>query len=310
MITRLENIIRHNFLKKVIAVIVASVLWVFVMDDQNPVIEGSYTVPLAVTGVSPEYRAIYQDQQVKIKLRAPRSYFVNYGNSDFRAFVNMANYVEGTFDVETEASYPQGFELISTSPEIIRVKLDPIIEKQMPVDIIVTGSLPEGQGVKSITKSSENVTVVGPRTAVESVTRVIGYAGLSNNTEDFNLQTSLTAINEDGRTVSNVRIVPSAINVFVDIETNIIKKSVPVTAEITVPSGWEISNKKIEPETLELSGTKENLDKVASLKIPVITIQPGPQIYKKTFNVEIPDGVMAMSNDVVVTVEIRKKLGG
>ena len=307
MITRLKNIIRHNFMQKLIAVIIASFLWIFVMDDQNPVIEGSYTVPLTVTGVAKNYKAIYTEQPVKIKLRAPRSYFVNYNTADFRAFVNMTNYVEGEFDVSTEAAYPQGFEFVSINPETVHIQLDPFIERQFPVEVIVTGSLAEGRGLKSIQKSQEKVTVVGPKTAVETVKRVIGYAGLSNNQDDFRLQVPMTAINEDGREVRGARVIPTSIDVDIDIETNIRKKTVPVSADIVAADNWEISGVKIEPEQVEISGVEDIINPIESIKNVQQTIPAGSKLFRKNCKLALPEGVTSSVEQISVTVELKKK---
>ncbi len=73
MIARIGGIMRHNILEKFIAVFAAIVLWIVVMEDQNPVIEGSYTVPLSFVNVPEGYKALHGNQQIKIRLRGPRS---------------------------------------------------------------------------------------------------------------------------------------------------------------------------------------------------------------------------------------------
>ena len=53
MMNRINSIFRRNLPAKIVALGVAVVLWVVVMSDQNPAIEGSFTVPVAVVN-SPE----------------------------------------------------------------------------------------------------------------------------------------------------------------------------------------------------------------------------------------------------------------
>ena len=48
MINRINSIFRRNLPAKILALCVAVILWVVVMNDQNPAIEGSFNVPLAV----------------------------------------------------------------------------------------------------------------------------------------------------------------------------------------------------------------------------------------------------------------------
>ena len=48
MMTRLRGIVQHNLPAKIAALIVAVVLWLYVMNDQNPAMEGTYTVPVTI----------------------------------------------------------------------------------------------------------------------------------------------------------------------------------------------------------------------------------------------------------------------
>ena len=44
----LRSLVQHNLLAKIAALIVAIVLWLYVMNDQNPSMEASYTVPVVM----------------------------------------------------------------------------------------------------------------------------------------------------------------------------------------------------------------------------------------------------------------------
>ena len=46
---RLIDLFRHNALKKIIALVAAFCMWLFVMMEQDPEIEDTYTVPLTMS---------------------------------------------------------------------------------------------------------------------------------------------------------------------------------------------------------------------------------------------------------------------
>ena len=52
MMTRLRALIQRNLPAKIIALVVAVVLWLFVMNEQNPQIEGSFTVAVDLVGMA------------------------------------------------------------------------------------------------------------------------------------------------------------------------------------------------------------------------------------------------------------------
>ena len=307
MIARINSIIRHNVMEKLIAIIAATVLWVVVMEDQNPVIEGSYSVPLSFVNVPEGYKVLHGSQPIKIQLRGPRSYFVNYEDKDCRAFSNLSGLEEGDHEIKIEASFPPGFELIAVTPDQTQIKLDAYIERQMPADLIVTGAAGANATVTKVSQSAETVTIIGSRTAVESVTRVIGYVGLSGNKADFSLQVPMTPINEDGRAVPDVRSVPSLMNVDVSIELDLIRKTVPIEADIIAAEGFEIEQVTIDPAQVEIAGKDTVLNPVDNIQTESITVPLGDKSVKQTVGLLVPDGVTANIKEVTVEVRMKEK---
>lgn len=303
---KIKNILSRNKLRKVIALILSISLWVYVMGAQNPVIEDSYRVKVSLINNNPDaYRAEYDtEKDAKILLSAPRSYFIDYSENDVHAYIDVSSYGEGEFDVPIEASYPKGFELLKISPETIEVKIEPIIERQMELQVIPSGSPTPNTVVKSI-DAPKNVAVVGAKKFVESVTQVIGYVGLAGEDKDFELNVPMTAIDENGRSVETVRVVPSSINVFVDIEKGA-KKILPIIADVTAPSGREISKITVNPATIEIEGIEGYINSVDSLRTESITIPTGQDVYKNYLSVVVPEGVVNLEpKRVFVTVELK-----
>ncbi|MBR2179532.1 MAG: hypothetical protein IJ862_03950 [Selenomonadaceae bacterium] len=308
MIAQINNLFRRNLLAKISSIIAAILLWIIVMDNQNPVIEGSYTVPLSFTEVPEGYKVLHNDQTIKVNLRGPRSYFVNYESKDCRAYANLNGLDEGSHEVNIEAKFPQGFELVSVVPNQTQIKLDPYIERQMPADLIVTGAAGANATVTKVTQSSDVVTVIGARTAAESVTRVIGYVGLSGNKEDFSLQVPMTAINEDGRALQDVRVVPSFMNVEVKITLGLMKKTVPIEPDIVMAEGWEIAKITLDPEQIEIAGQETLVNPIDKIKTQTVTVPLGETSIKQTLNLVIPNGITVKSNQIDLTVELKQKV--
>ena len=307
MISHITNIFRRNLFEKIASVIIAILLWIIVMDDQNPVIEGSYTVPLSFSDVPEGYKVLHTDQPIKVNLRGPRSYFVNYESKDCRAYSNLNGLDEGDHEVKIEAKFPQGFELVSISPNQTQIKLDPYIERQMPADLIVTGAAGANATVTKVTQSSNTVTIIGSRTAAESVTRVIGYVGLSGNKEDFSLQVPMTAINEDGRALQDVRVVPSFMNVDVKIELGLMKKNVPVDPEIIVSEAYEIEKVTVDPDQIEIAGKESVISPIEKIKTQALTVPLGDKSIKQQVKLIVPESVTTKLKEVTINVELKQK---
>lgn len=307
MITQIIDIFRRNFLKKLVALIVAFFMWVYVMAEQDPEINDSYVVPLSISNVPYEFIALCDVKNVKIKARAPRSYFAKYDANAFRIYANLEGLEEGEHTITPQVIMPQGFELLEIAPATVSVKLDPLIEQQMPIEIATSGTLAQDSAIKEIERSMDIVTVVGSKSFVEQVARVIGNVNLANNSSSFEVQIPMHAIDDKGNIVERVRVVPSVITVSVDVESGLKRRIVPVVPELTVADGWELTKITVEPAQIEISGAESAVNSVVTLKTLPVSVQTGQRQFKSNLKLVVPEGVTLREYEVTVSAEVVRK---
>lgn len=307
MITQILDLFRRNLLQKLIALVAAFLMWVYVMADQDPPIEGSYTVPLTISNAPYELMPICADKAILVEARAPRSNFVKYDANAFRVYANLEGLGEGEHQITPQVVMPQGFELVETNPAFVNVKLDPLTERQMPIEIMTTGAVAQDSVIKEIVKSMDTATVVGPKSFVDLASRVYGTVNLSGNTSSFELQIPMRTVDNKENVVPFVRVVPSVITVSVDIEGGFKKRIVPVVPELTAPEGWELTKINVEPAQIEISGTDSALNSIITLKTVPFTVQTGQKLFKSTLKLIVPEGVTVKNDEVTVSAEVIRR---
>ena len=306
MFEQIKEGLQRNKLKKIISLILSIALWFYVMGEQNPVIEDSYRVPITLRDSTPQEKAPFYDAdtEARVVLSAPRSYFIDYNESDIKAYIDISSYNEGEYDVKVEANYPKGFELVNIFPETVHIKIEPIIERQMNLELIPSGAPKQGNLVTGI-ESPQNVTVVGTRSASYNVNKVVGYIGITGEDRNFDLNVPLSAVDENGREVKNIRVVPAAVDVTVKIEPSI-KKKIPVVANLKVPAGKEISNLKVEPSTVEVEGTAYEVDNINSINTVETKIPEGSDKFNAVLKLApLTEHVTVYADEVFVTGELK-----
>ncbi|MCI6753305.1 YbbR-like domain-containing protein [Selenomonas bovis] len=309
MMNRINSIFRRNLPAKIVALGVAVVLWVVVMSDQNPAIEGSFTVPVAVVNSPEGYKVTKSEDTVKIKVRGARSLFVSATADDFRAYVDLGGAEAGKQSYKVQTALPQGFELVEVQPETVEFNLDKIIQKQVRADVIVTGNSAPGTTVAKVTQASSIVTIEGPQSAVESVTRVVGYVGLSGNSTDFDLQVPLTALNADGREVHDVKVVPSVTEVTVQLARGLTKKIVTIHPVLdgSLPDDLTLSEVRTDPIKLEIAGESKVLAPLSSVDTEKIDLSKVTGSEKLTVRLNLPNGVTVTNPEISVNIVVKKK---
>ena len=79
---------KHEWwLPKIFCLIAACALWVYVMNEQNPMVENTYTVPVEVRNLDRSLVATNVPLKVKAKIRMPRSDMVYMRSDNIKAFL-------------------------------------------------------------------------------------------------------------------------------------------------------------------------------------------------------------------------------
>ena len=304
MITRVKNIFRYNLPVKAAALAVAVVLWLVIMAEQNPVIEGNFEVPIIVNNAPRGYKLTTSQTTAQISVQGLRSHLISAEAANFQAFVNLDELTEGVHSVEVMTNIPQNFELTELKPDHLKVTLDPYADRQIPAELIVTGQTAPNTTIAKVEKNIEIVTVSGPKSKVDTVTRVVGYVGLSGNSEDFSLNAPITAINADGREVSEVRVLPSSIIVSVQLARGLTRKIVNVIPILDndLPAGYGAKITKVSPQKIEIAGESSVINSLDSVKTEKISLKDTTSNTSKMLRLALPAGVTV--TDAVVAVEI------
>ena len=306
-IKAVAGLFAHNFLPKSISLIAAFMCWFFVMEAQDPTIEGSYEVPVTTSNASYEYLVTCQEKTVTLNTLAPRSYFVKYDANAFRIYANLEGLGEGSYELSPQIVMPQGFELVNSDPPAVHVMIDSLSERQMPFDLVTKGNVSSETAIKSLTKSMDIVTVMGAKSLIERVTRIYGTLTFANNTESFEAQIPMKAVDANDNLVVGVRVVPSVVTVSVELESGVAKKIVPVVAELTAAEGWEVTKVTVEPAQVEITGAESLIASIVTLKTEPITVQTGQRAFRNKIRLDVPDGISVKEREVNVSAEVVRK---
>ncbi len=309
MITRLEHIFRRNLFAKIAAIVCAVILWSYVMNEQDPAIENTYTVEIAAVNEPEGYHITQGEKKVQLKVRAQRSLFASLSADDFRAYVDLADAKDGTQQLRIQTVLPKGVELISARPDSIEVTLDKMVTKSIRVEYVTTGAVAQGSAFVGITPKVQYVSVYGPESILTDATRVIGYVGLSGRNDSFSDNVTFTAVGEDGNTLKDVEITPQNADVRVQITRGLIRKVVGihvVTAKDLDPSLKLIST-IADPEKIEIAGTEDKLAGVSTIETMPISLADVKGDTQLPGKLVLPDGISVTNPNITVKFEVKAK---
>ncbi|MDF2564130.1 MAG: YbbR family protein [Massilibacillus sp.] len=303
------DMINRNLTAKIIALIVAIVLWFFVMNEQNPAIDSSFTLPLEVTHAPDGYTVNRSVESVKLKVRGPRSLFATATERDFKAYVDLSGIKEGKHSIKVQTVLPQGFDIVTISPETVIFDIDKIIKRDIKVDVAFSGTPDSGVTIGKAAAAVNTVTIQGSTAAVNSVAKIVGYINLAGRDTDFTVDMPIVAVNSEGKEVSDIKLSTDSVKVDVSIVKGLYKKYVDIKPNIgdDLPADYILNGIKIEPAKIDIYGDQRVVDTLEFVYTEKISLADVDKSTSKQIKVQLPIGITVTNDTITAKIDVVRR---
>ncbi len=309
---RVVAFVFHNWLLKLAAVILATMLYVGLVISQSA---------QELTG-SIQVDAIGQPATVVLSDNLPRVTKVRYialgdpnaraSSDSFRATIDLAgvNPAAGSIylPISVEAVDPR-FRVLDFEPPGINVQLDPFKTRRVPVRV-AQGPSPAGLDIRPPVLTPKEVSVSGPASIVDRV--VAARADVIIEPSGLNVDRAIDLIPVDvlGNLLTPVDVEPSTVHVQIAVFSDSRSRSLAVNPVVTgTPAvGFEIGPITVDPPLVLVEGDNDELTALVRADTAPISISGATQAVSSEVPLDLPAGVLALGGDatVRVTIEIRQ----
>lgn len=305
----LQNLFRKNLPVKILALIASIIMWGYVMNEENPSVNGRYTVPVEIINAPEGYDVNMGVREVTLKVRAPRSLMAAAHESDFKAVIDLSGDTEGEYDEKIRTVIPQGFELLGMSDDTVHVTMEALIAHGVPVDIMVNGKAAQGMELGEIKPAQQYVNVYGPRHLVDSIVKASGKIKLADNNSDFTMRVKLTAVTADGENINNLAVLPGELDVTVQLVPGEGKKIVPVKPAVSgiLPEGYVLGEVTVQPNQVELAGANKTLADIKNVDTVPVSLHGVTSTLDKDVELSLPEGIASTVKKVTLHIVIKSK---
>ncbi len=154
-----------NPVLKIISLILAVILWLFVKSERTG--EIGLVIPVELSGLSSRLIVTnVTDETVNVRINGPLSQLERLVTKEIRARVDLSRSQPGpnSFEIRPEnVNVPQGLKLSQISPSSVGVELDRVADKIVHVKAVVKGKPAEGHRVVTISVDPPYVNLQGAR---------------------------------------------------------------------------------------------------------------------------------------------------
>jgi YbbR domain-containing protein len=248
-----------------LAFILSLVVWVSAVITADPNEQHtSRAVEIEILGQDPDLLLVDEiPNQARLTLEAPRSIWDQL-NSDptlIKAWIDLSGLPAGEHEVEVKSNVNASpVRSVQIDPERIRLTLEPLLNRTLPIQAVVTGGLPFGyqRGEPSI--DPQEVTISGPQSQVNRVSTARILLSVAGASESINQRYNVELLDEEGLPVSNVNVSPAEVDVSLPIRLlgGFKNAAVKVVTKGQVADGYRLTSITVSPPTVTLFSDDPN----------------------------------------------------
>ena len=291
---------------KIICLLMAIVLWFFIINEQNPMSEGSYTVPIVVENLDSQYITSNVPKTVYVRLSGPRNTIINVGPSDIKAYIDLSDAQEGEMSAPVRIEIPAGTELKKQSMTSADIMVDVYTVRELALTPHLVGQTKNDIFVSSLKVVPEKVVISGARRLVKQVEQAVVEIPIEDRIDDFSIMAPIRLGAADGSRVEGLEMTPWQSNIRISIGHNAVTKDIPVyvTTEGDVSSSVSLKEIKINPDTVAVKGDANILKNLSRIDLPPIDISGLKQDKKWKIIVSPVNGVIFEPDTIEVAVDV------
>lgn len=296
-----------TWIPKVLSLVAAVVLWIFVMNEQNPLAERVVSLPVTIQNLDSDRQIVVNSiSNVQVKIRAPRLQLAEFNDSELKASIDLKGLGIGTHEVSVKILPPQGIDIVEVSNPRVEVALDDLITQQVHVVVGTEGTIGKDVQVKSLKAIPSFILATGPASEIGNIKEAKVTVNLNEVTDSFKTEATPILANRD-KLSSFWRLNPSRVVVEVEIkpkESKIVEVNINTVGD--VPSGYEIEKLEVVPEYIKIRGSSEELSRIDSIETVPFDLGSAKENEDRAIDLVLPETIQAERNSVQVILKMRK----
>lgn len=278
----MDKLIKNNLAVKILALLLAIMLWMVVNQERLFVKNASgdvadvtsreiKRVPVSGHLPSEEFVILDMKESIDIVLRGSSAILETITADSYEVYVDLSGLGEGKHNVPVQTKgFPTGVS-VELRPATIEVTLEAKEVKEMPVAVEIVGAPREGYTVGTPIIDPPMVKVKAARSLLEKASVAKVFINIGDAVEDIRRPISLKVIDANNNEIA-AEIEPETVDITVAITPP--SKSISITPTISgeIPNGYAIAGIETDVSTVTVYGPLEVLNTLSTLSLPDMNV--------------------------------------
>ena len=300
---------KENILARIICLLIACAMWVYVMTDQNPIVERSVEVHLQQNNLPNNMMVFNAPEKILVRVRGSRTQ-VMADNLDkqISASINLKNITEGQQSLPITVTYAGG-EVVTVTPKEVSIYVDTVSEKKVPVTTRIVGAVSSDMTIGTSVITPPEVTLRGATHRIDKVNKVVAPIDVTDHTGSFEAESDLVAVSDDGYDIPNMRIIPERVMVQATMVSQMLSTNVPVKLVMTgeLPKGIVVTKTEILPESIRITAPPSVLKELKEVKTKPMDISKLDGSVVSAAELDLPEKIIPELRTVQIRISVERQ---
>ena len=304
-----EDLIRkENLLARIACLLVACGLWVYVMTDQNPIVERNVEVRLQQLNLPNNMMVFNVPDKVMVKIRGTRTKVSDNLENKITASLNLKNVTEGQQSLPVKVSFAAG-DVVQVTPNEVSVYVDTVSEKKVPVITRIVGAVSSDMTVGNSIITPAQVALRGATHRMNKVNKVVAPIDVTDHQGDFQTESELVAVSDDGYDIPNMKIIPERVMVQATMVSQMLSVDIPVQLVVSgeLPKDVTVTKTEILPEKVRITAPPSLLKDLKAINTKPVDVSKLTGSTVVAAELDLPEKVIPELRTVRIRLSVERQ---
>lgn len=240
------------------------------------------------------------DTTVDLELSGNRSDLNKLNRSNITLKVDLTKiYEAGVTELAFTPSYPSevspsAITVDSRNPASIRLTVEKRLTREIPVNVVFVGSVPEGfiADTENVALDYPVVNIKGPASVVEQIEQARIEVALEEQTESLSESYRYTLCDGEGNPVDVALVTTDVAEVRLDVKIQRFQE-IPLKLNVIYGGGATegYTSYEIKPKSIRVSGSEAVLEDLTEIVLGTVNFAELTENTQMTFPINLPEGV-------------------
>jgi YbbR domain-containing protein len=306
-----SKLINKDLTIRILSIMLALLMWFYVITEQNPEITKDITVPIRLinTVFLERSNMVLSDDsnsyKLTLKIKGKKNALDKLNDTTVDAYADLEGHNlkgENFLKINIDG-IPEGVDIIAKSTESLKVMLESKISIQKSVHLNIMGNPSHGMAAMTPSMAPNDVVITGAESQVNKIKSVRVDVDIASVNTEVRKILPVRVLDDSGKDIQNITIEPGNVEVSIPIENT---KRVSLEIDLIGQPAAEhlVNNISVEPEEILITGKQQALEGINLIKTEKIDITEGTADISKEVKLEIPAGIEIVNANEKVNIFI------